>query len=66
MLIQIPQLGLAAYLRMKGAVLVKVENKIFHFESDKTVNEWRAEYSNSESMQHDALVCDLRQFLRPS
>lgn len=66
MQIQIGQLGLAAYVRMKGATLVKVENKIFYFESDKTVQEWRSLYANSESMQHDALVCDLRAFLRPS
>ncbi len=62
--IQIPQLGLAAYVRMKGDKLLKVENKVFYFESEKTTAEWRAEYANSESMRHDALVCDLRQFLR--
>ncbi len=62
--IQVPQLGLAAYIRMQGQTLLKVENKIFFFESDRTVSEWRAEYVNSESMRHDSLVCDLRQFLR--
>lgn len=65
MQIQVQQLGLAAYVRMKGAILLKVENKIFHFESGKTTQEWRELYANSESMQHDSLVCDLRNFLRP-
>jgi hypothetical protein len=66
MQIQVTQLGLAAYVKMNGATLLKVENKVFHFESDKTTPEWRAQYANSESMQHDSLVCDLRLFLRPS
>lgn len=65
MQIQITQLGLAAYVRMKGATLQKVENKVFYFESEKTTQEWRELYANSESMQHDSLVCDLRFFLRP-
>jgi len=64
MQIEVQQLGLAAYIKMKGATLLKVENKVFHFESDKTTSEWRSQYANSESMQHDALVCDLRNFLR--
>lgn len=65
MQIQVPQLGLAAYVKMMGATLLKVDGKTFHFESDKTTQEWRALYANSESMRHDSLVCDLRLFLRP-
>jgi len=64
MRIQVPQLGLAAYVSMKGGTLIKVENKVFHFESDKTTMEWRAEYANSESSRHDAVVCDFREFMR--
>lgn len=66
MLIQITQLGLAAYVKMQGATLLKVEQKVFHFESDKNSAEWRTAYANSESMKHDALVCELRQHLRPA
>ena len=65
MQIQINKLGLAAYVQMKGGALIKVENKIFHFESEKTAQEWRELYTNSESMQHDSLVCNLRNFLKP-
>lgn len=64
MQIQVQQLGLAAYVKLKGATLIKVENRLFYFESDKTTQEWRELYVNSESMQHDSLVCDLREFLR--
>jgi hypothetical protein len=63
MQIQITQLGLAAYVQMKGAKLLRTEKKVFHFESEKTAGEWRTEYANSESMKHDALVCELRQHL---
>lgn len=66
MRIHVHQLGLAAYIRMKGATLLEVSDRTFHFESDKTVSQWRAEYANSESMAHDALVCELRQFLTSS
>ncbi len=62
--IQVTQLGLAAYIRMNGSTLVKVENRVFHFASTKTTAEWRTEYSNSESMRHDSFVCDLREFLK--
>lgn len=64
MIIQIAQLGLAAYLKMHGQRLIKVENKVFHFESAKTAQEWRTDYSNSESMKHDSLVCELRNHVR--
>jgi hypothetical protein len=63
MRIKVPQLGLAAYIRMKGADLVEVADRQFVFESDKSVSQWRTEYANSESMRHDSLVCELRQFL---
>lgn len=62
--ISVAQLGLAAYVKMKGATLLSVDNKIFKFQSEKTTQEWRAEYSNSESMRHDSLVCELRNFMR--
>lgn len=64
MTIQVTQLGLAAFIKMRGAKLLRCENKVFHFESDKTASEWRTEYSNSESMQHDSLVCELRNHLK--
>lgn len=66
MQIQIQQLGLAAYVRMKGATLIEVSGRRFVFESEKTEQEWRVEYSGSESMRHDSLVCELRNFLKPS
>lgn len=64
MLIQVNQLGLAAYVQMKGGKLQKVVNKVFHFESDRTAQDWRIEYSNSDCQRHDALVCELREHLR--
>lgn len=65
MLIHVSQLGLAAYIKMKGAQLVEVRDRKFVMETDKSLEQWRTEYANSESMRHDSLVCELRQFLTP-
>lgn len=64
MIIIVRQLGLAAYIKMQGEELVKVEGKDFHFTSKKTLAEYRVDYHNSCCMRHDSLVCDLRQHLK--
>lgn len=64
MQIQVSHLGLAAYIKMKGAMLVKVEAKVFFFDSDRTVGQWRVEYNNSCCMKHDTMVCELRHHLK--
>lgn len=63
-LIEVNQLGLAAYIKMKGVPLVKVEGRTFVFESEKPVGVWRVEYNNSCCMRHDVLVCELRHHLK--
>lgn len=62
--IAVKQLGLAAFIKMKGLNIVKVFDRHFYFESDKSLEEWRVEYTNSCCMQHDTTVCELRQFLK--
>lgn len=64
MRVAVNQLGLAAFIKMKGAVLLGVEGKTFVFESDRSVADWRVEYNNSCCMKHDSLVCELRHFLK--
>lgn len=64
MIIQVNALGLAAYIKMKGDKLVKVERKIFFLESERSAVDWRLEYSNSDCQRHDALVCELREHIR--
>lgn len=64
MQISTPHLGLAAYIKMKGDPLLRVEGKVFFFESARSVQEWRTEYSNTDCMRHDSLVCDLRNFMK--
>lgn len=66
MIIRVRHLGLAAFIRMKGFDLMKVESKEFTFESDKSIQEWRVEYNNSCCMLHDAVVCELRHHLKSS
>lgn len=62
--IRVRQLGLAAYIKMVGADLLRVEEKDFIFRTDKSLNDWRVEYHNSCCMRHDSLVCELRYFLK--
>lgn len=64
MIIQVTQLGLAAYIHMQGGVLQQVVGRSFHFESEKSLPQWKVEYANSESSRHDALVCELRSHLK--
>jgi hypothetical protein len=64
MVIQVNALGLAAYIVMRGGKLQKVVNKVFHIDSDRSTQDWRLEYSNSDCQRHDALVCELREHVR--
>ena len=63
MTVQVSNLGLAAYMKMHGAVLLDMAGKEFVFESDKSVVEWKIDYSNSCCSRHDSFVCELRTFL---
>ena len=62
-IVVIKKLGLAAYLKYKGCNLTKVDNREFHFETDRSVKEWSLEYSNSCCFKHDVEVCELRKLL---
>lgn len=62
--IQIRHLGLAAYVAMRGETLLRVDNRMFIFQSEKSETEWRVEYNNSECLKHDTLVCELRHHLK--
>lgn len=65
MKIHVQQLGLAAYIQMRGGQLIGVDQRQFVFETDRPVGAWRVEYTNSECSRHDALVCELREHITP-
>ena len=62
MRVETKDLGLAAYMKMKGTDLVDFfkPNRIFIFESDRDETAWRLEYLSSESHEHDRVLMDLR------
>jgi len=60
--VTITELGLAAYLRIKDAELVKYENG-FVFETDRSEGEWRIEYYNSDCYKHDSELLQLKKFI---
>ena len=61
--IRVRQLGLAAFIKLKGVDLDGVENDEFVFTTDISKDEWQIRYSNSCCSTHDAILCDLRKFL---
>lgn len=62
-ILSIKQLGLAAYLKSNGCTLIKVEDRVFYFETEKTFKEWSISYSNSCCFAHDSALCELRKLL---
>lgn len=62
--IEVRELGLAAYLKIKGTRMLRYNSmeSAFVFESDMTLDEWRVEYFQSDCYQHDKEVMSLRQF----
>jgi hypothetical protein len=62
--IRVRQLGLAAFIKMNGAALKGIEEKEFLLETEIPLDKWRLDYNNSCCIKHDALVCELRHFLR--
>lgn len=57
---KVRQLGLAAYIKMKGAILIKYDSGFFTFESTKSLDDWNVEYTNSCCSLHDSELCKLR------
>lgn len=62
MRVETRDLGLAAFLKMKGVELVDYfkPNRVFIFETDRDETAWRIEYLASESHKHDTEVMNLR------
>lgn len=60
----VKHLGLAAFIRMNEACLVEVQDRVFIFDTNITLEEWRVRYNNSCCMRHDSLVCELRHHLK--
>jgi hypothetical protein len=64
-LITTRKLGLAAYLKIKGAQLVEKNPEGFHFESSvKTKKQWEVEYANSEAALFNSALIELNQLNR--
>lgn len=63
LVIETKDLGLAAYMKTKGARLLGCENRLYRFESEISKREYELEYGNSCCRQHDANVVYLRSLL---
>lgn len=58
----VSNIGLAAYMKMHGCPLVKYEDGKFHLESEKTLTQWKLEYSDSICLKRDQAIHDLRSY----
>lgn len=61
---RVSELHLAAYMKAKGAVLIKVEKSGFWFTTDKSESVWRLEHSNSCCCRVDMELINLRKFIK--
>lgn len=58
------EIHLAAYMKASGASLVKAGPDFgFVFETDRSLNDWRVEHSNSHALAVDRELLTLKRFL---
>ena len=60
----VTQLHLAAYVKANGATFKGCIDRAFHFESDKPLDQWRVDHSNSCCRRVDCELIELRKFLK--
>lgn len=60
------QLHLAAYIKANGATFIGCADRVFTFVSDKSLDDWRVEHSNSCCRRVDMQLIELRKFLKDS
>lgn len=64
-----PDLGLAAYISMQWlekdgwAKCIGLKGNIWHFESDRTKEQWKVAYLSSESRNHDVTLMSMRNMI---
>lgn len=52
--------GLAAFMRLGGMEILSATEKSVTFESDRTGQEWRTAYANSEFSRYNGLLIEIR------
>lgn len=64
MIIRVPEVGLAAYLRLKKAKFIAYDRDTgsFVFDTDKDKNAWMVEYLGTDCYEHDKEVITMRKF----
>lgn len=58
------KLGLAAYIKLQGVTFLGCQGRNFEFDSDRSENDWEAEYMNTDCYRHDVELMNLRKLLR--
>ena len=62
--VSVRNLHLAAYMKVHGARLLRVEKGIFVFETNTPISEWRVSHSNSCCRVVDRELIDLRKLIK--
>lgn len=61
-MIKIKNIGLAAYIKLKGCPLIQYRNDRFYFETNLSSIEWKLQYSNSICLKREQALHDLRSY----
>jgi hypothetical protein len=58
--VRVENIGLAAFMRMQGAEIISATAHTVTFESDRTGQEWRTAYTNSEFSHYNGLLIEIQ------
>jgi hypothetical protein len=59
----IKNIHLAAYIKTFGGKLIDIQNNKFIFESEKSIQDWQLQHSNSESLMVDRELLTLKRIV---
>lgn len=62
--VQVKNLGLAAYMRLQGAEIIHATAQGVTFETDRTGQEWRTAYANSEFSRFNGMLIEIQKLKR--
>jgi hypothetical protein len=58
--VNVKNIGLAAYIKLHGVEIISATAHTVTFESDRTGQEWRTAYLNSEYARYNGLLIDIQ------
>ena len=64
-MVKVYDMGLAAYMKLKGVMVKGIEGKSFLFDTgDVPLSQWKIDYANSCCSRHDKEILGLKQMMQ--